>query len=164
MYHYSLAVKAKILLDGRNSSPRDMFFFSFPEDGVRGLFGEPPVPDLHEDVGDIMQYGIDWEAANDSTIMDQVLDNNPNEWENDNPFRPGQASQPGQLSYVPCDAPGCPLSPFEVQELNIRLAAAEDTTTRNMAMRRKLWITALTLCGEIMARPGRQMWIHSMHV
>ncbi|RPD68732.1 hypothetical protein L226DRAFT_472992 [Lentinus tigrinus ALCF2SS1-7] len=149
--------------NGPNRSPRDMFFFSFPEDGARGLFDQPPEPDLSEEVGDISQYGVDWEVADNNAIMEHMLDNNKDEWQADNPFAPSTSAQPGQLSQVVCDAPGCPLSPFEVQELNIRLVATEDTASRVMAVQRKVWITAYELCEEIMGRPGCNMWMNSVH-
>ncbi|KAI0687882.1 hypothetical protein C8T65DRAFT_712118 [Cerioporus squamosus] len=122
------------------------------EDGLRGLVPHP-VPD--EAVDDISQYGIDWEANNNPAIMDHLLANNPQEWDDTNPFRPSSHTGPSQFSYVQCEAPGCPFYLSELQELYARLAAEVDLQSKNMTMRRMVWEVAFKICEEILDRPGR---------
>ncbi|KAF7322148.1 hypothetical protein MKEN_00738900 [Mycena kentingensis (nom. inval.)] len=70
----------------RNRSPRDMFFFSLLEDGPRGS-DHLPKP-AEEVVEDPATYGIDWDAAQDPRLMQHLLENNPEEWDEHNPFGP----------------------------------------------------------------------------
>ncbi|KAF7364508.1 hypothetical protein MVEN_00319500 [Mycena venus] len=87
----------------RSRSPRDMYIFNMLQDGPRGLEyrAEPP----SDDVEDPTTYGIDWDVADDSTLMTHLLDQNPQDWDEHNPFSPRQDALP----HVPCDAPDAPL-------------------------------------------------------
>lgn len=147
-----LALMLTTLIGARNRSPRDMFFFSCYEDGLRGLVPRP-LPD--EPVQDITQYGVDWEVNNNPAVMNHLLAHNPQEWDNDNPFHSAAHGGPSQFSYVECDAPGCPLYIHEVQELHMRLSATVDLQSKHMMVRRMVWENALAICGEILVRPGR---------
>ncbi|TFK78252.1 hypothetical protein K466DRAFT_507584 [Polyporus arcularius HHB13444] len=140
------------LRDQRNRSPRDMFFFSCYEDGLRGLVPRP-VPD--EPIDDISQYGVDWEANNNPAVMNHFLTHNPHEWDDSNPFRPSTDTGPSRFSYVACEAPGCPFYLPELQELHMRLLGSVDLQSKNMMMRRMVWEKAYTICEEILDRPGR---------
>lgn len=129
-----------------------MFLFSLLEN-PRGL-EQAGRPENDEDVGDGREYGIDWDAAADSRLMNHLLANNEAEWDTQNPFLPPTSTAPSTFSNVPCDPPNCPLLPAEIQELNFRLAAAVDVQSRNMSLRRLVWTTAFGLCGEILQRRG----------
>ncbi|KAJ7893142.1 hypothetical protein B0H14DRAFT_3105081 [Mycena olivaceomarginata] len=111
---------------------------------IRGERNRSPQPD-DEHVEDPYTYGIDWDVANDSTFMNQLLDQNPQDWADRNPFAPGLDT----LSHVPCDAPNCPFTPEEVLELDRRLATVVDVRSRSMHVRRLVWAAALGICNEI---------------
>ncbi|RPD56394.1 hypothetical protein L226DRAFT_443977, partial [Lentinus tigrinus ALCF2SS1-7] len=133
----------------RNRSPRDMFFFSCFEDGLRGLV---PQPLCDEPVDDIAQYGVDWEVNNNPALMDHLLAHNPQEWDAENPFHPAAYSGPPQFSYVECETPGCPFYEHELQELHMRLARSIDLQSKHMMVRRMVWEKAFEICGEILGR------------
>lgn len=127
----------------RNRSPHDIFTFSQLQDGPRGL--EQLVEPVDEEVEDPNTYGIDWDVANDATLMTHLLTENPQEWEERNPFAPGL----DDLSHVPCDAPGCPFTLEQVRYLDERLSAAVDIHSRNMNVRRLVWRAAMGICSEL---------------
>lgn len=113
------------------------------QDGPRGLEYRREPEDEH--VEDPYTYGIDWDVANDSTFMNHLLDQNPQDWADRNPFAPGLDT----LSHVPCDAPNCPFTPEEVLELDRRLVIVVDVRSRSMHVRRLVWAAALGICNEI---------------
>lgn len=125
-------------------SPREMFVFSMVHDGPRGMTFRPEPPS--EDVPDIAAYGIDWEVANDHRLMNHLLQENPQDWSEDNPF----AGAPATLSHVPCEPPNCPLTPQQVESLDQALAERVDVTSRSMDTRRLVWIEALNICRHFM--------------
>ncbi|KAJ7063792.1 hypothetical protein B0H15DRAFT_794718 [Mycena belliarum] len=127
----------------RNRSPRDMFLFSMLQDGPRGL--EHRSQPMAEDVDDPGTYGIDWEVADDPTLMNHLLVENPQDWEERNPFAPGLDT----LSHVPCDAPNCPLTPEQVRDLDVRLGAIVDVRSCSMHVRRLVWQAAMGICSEL---------------
>ncbi len=123
-----------------------MYFVSLIRDGPRGLEGVAQ----EEDIGDIAEYGIDWAAADDPRIMDHLLEREADAWDSENPF----AAPPKQRPHVPCDGPGDFFSPWEVQELTMRLHQTLGglLATRNMEVRRQIWIVAFEICGDIIAK------------
>lgn len=136
----------------RNRSPADMFFFSLVQDGARGVsFDREPVD---EQVDDPQAYGVDWDVADDPQLMAHLLENNPQDWDESNPFQVA----PSSFSDVPCEAPGCPFTLEEVALLNESLAADPqvDLSSRNMQMRRRLWVVALNVCIGIWQRRSAQ--------
>jgi hypothetical protein len=110
-----------------------MFVFSMVQDGPRGLqqIFEP----VDEVVEDIASYGVDWQVANEPRLMQHLLEQNPQDWENENPFR----APPAQLSDVPCEPPNCPFTPEQVALLDETLRGRVDVTSRNMGIRRLVW-------------------------
>lgn len=124
-------------------SPNDIFFFSMVEDGPRGITAHSV--DLDEDIGDPAVYGIDWDVADDVNLMHHLLDNNPQEWEHDNPF----AMQPSTLSHVPCDPPDAPFALGALDLLMTHLHDKVDLTSRSMAVRRLVWQEALLFCRDL---------------
>ncbi|EIW54228.1 uncharacterized protein TRAVEDRAFT_131812 [Trametes versicolor FP-101664 SS1] len=132
----------------RNRSPRDIFLFSMVQDGPRGLtLAQAPTD---EDIGDPATYGIDWTVADDPVLMQHLLDNNPQDWEDENPFRVGGG--PTRLSEVLCVPPNCPLNADELQSLQDALRMQVDLTLRSMDIRRIVWQTAFHLCDEILSQ------------
>jgi hypothetical protein len=138
------AHKLQIRGEGQHS-PRELYLFGMVRQGPRGI--ERFLAPVGEDVEDVGNYGVDWEVADDEQFMEHLLDNNPQEWEDENPFTP--ATMPGKLSEVICDPPNCPLLPQQVQILNRELAHHFDLLSRNMQYRRLLWVHALSTCSQL---------------
>ncbi|KAJ7604059.1 hypothetical protein FB45DRAFT_983870 [Roridomyces roridus] len=126
----------------RNRSPRDIFLFSMLQDGPRGL--EHRVDPIEDEVDDPDTYGIDWDTANDPTLMNHLLTQNPHEWEEQNPFAPGLDN----LSHVPCDTPDSPFTVAEINELDRRLGLRVDLQSRSMHVRRLVWREAMEICSH----------------
>lgn len=119
-----------------------MFLFSLLQDGPRGIQAHPTPPE--EDLQDIAAYGIDWDVVADPLVMDHLLQNNPQERANPNPFDTSRG--PATLSDVPCEPPNCPFSDAQVQWLDNVLSQCVNLHSRNMDVRRAVWIEALSLC------------------
>ncbi|KAF7333869.1 hypothetical protein MVEN_02344000 [Mycena venus] len=121
-----------------------IFRFGANTDGPRGLEyrAEPP----SDDVEDPTTYGIDWDVADDSTLMTHLLDQNPQDWDEHNPFSPGQDA----LSHVPCDAPDAPseLTREHIAALDAELASTFDTSSRNMHVWRLVWMKAMEIFNQ----------------
>ncbi|KAJ7882207.1 hypothetical protein B0H14DRAFT_3756899 [Mycena olivaceomarginata] len=127
----------------RDRSPRDIFFFSMYHDGPRGLeYRQDPID---EPIDDPTLYGIDWDVADDPTLMNHLLVQNPQDWADGNPFAPGI----DRLSHVPCDAPDCPFSAEQVAELDQRLASEVDLRSRSMHVRRLVWAAAFRIANNM---------------
>jgi hypothetical protein len=120
-----------------------MFFFSVLDDGPRGLNGprQNMEGDQDEFEGeDISLYGIDWE--------DEVLVTHHHQYNPillDNPF----GTAPSTLSEVECTPPDCPLSAEGILQLDHYLPQVLDISSRNMVIRRSIWIEALRICSHI---------------
>ncbi|KAL7279789.1 hypothetical protein ACG7TL_002586 [Trametes sanguinea] len=114
---------------GGARSPRDMFIFGMLEHGAHGIEGfmleEPTVEDLEH-------YGVDWEAMDDPVLMSHFEQHNPSSASGGAPFQ--AVTVPPHLSDVPCQAPGCPLSPEQVQALDSRLASLVDLSSEDMGV------------------------------
>ncbi|KAJ6575999.1 hypothetical protein DFH09DRAFT_1246525 [Mycena vulgaris] len=126
----------------RGRSPRDMFMFSMLQDGPRGL--EYSAQPIEEAVEDPSTYGIDWDVANDPGLMTHLLDQNPQDWSERNPFAPGLDT----LSHVPCEPPNSPFTVEQIAFIDAELAAEVDVTSRSMHVRRVVWTKAMELCNR----------------
>ncbi|KAJ7220271.1 hypothetical protein GGX14DRAFT_532855 [Mycena pura] len=124
----------------RSRTPRDMFVFSMVQDGQRGIGHMYDTVD--EPVDDNASYSVDWDVADDSRLMAHLLHENPQDWEDENPFH----GQPAQLSDVPCEPPNCPFTPAQVELLDRTLRDRVDVQSRNMEMRRLVWREAFNIC------------------
>ncbi|KAJ7197850.1 hypothetical protein C8J57DRAFT_1206251 [Mycena rebaudengoi] len=124
----------------RQRSPRDIFLFSMLQDGPRGVEHAADVVD--EPLDDLTMHGIDWDVANNPTLMQHLFAENPQEWEDRNPFAQG----PDQFSHVPCDAPDAPFLPEQITYLDQQLALAVDRNSHSMHVRRAVWKEAFRLC------------------
>ncbi|KAJ7741800.1 hypothetical protein DFH07DRAFT_750760 [Mycena maculata] len=126
----------------RTRSPRDIFLFSMVHDGPRGL--ERFVDAPNEDVDDPSTHGIDWDVVDDPTLMRHHLMQNPQEWEERNPFAPGVED----LSDVPCEAPNSPFSTEQIVYLDHELAAVVDLMSRSMHVRQLVWKEVFRICNS----------------
>ncbi|KAH9948437.1 hypothetical protein B0H21DRAFT_690181 [Amylocystis lapponica] len=131
----------------RQRSPRDMFFFGMLQEGPRGFSAFMPSGDIELNPLDISSYGVDWDVMDDPVLMAHHLTHNPHEWEDENPFVP--ATTPVNLSEVVCDPPNCPFSPEQMIMFTSMLHLSTDSTSRNMNVRRLVWLEALHICREI---------------
>lgn len=130
---------------GPDCSPRDMFLFGMLQDGPRGLeHATSHTADDHLNEEEMALYGIDWEAQQDPILMNQVLENEPQDWEDDNPFQ--TVSSPDHMAEVICDPPGCPLIADQVLSLDLQLSTRIDLTSRDMEVRKLIWVEALDIC------------------
>ncbi|KAJ7641395.1 hypothetical protein FB45DRAFT_739035 [Roridomyces roridus] len=125
----------------RSRSPCDMFLFSMVQDGPRGLEYRAPT---NENIDDPTTYGIDWQAADDSQLMDHHLRQNPQEWEERNPFSSG----PDVHSHVPCEPPNSPFSHDQIALLDQQLSLVVNVHSRTMGVRHRVWVEALRICNE----------------
>lgn len=131
----------------RERSPRDMFLFSMIQDGPRGIV---PLPEsLEEDIEDPSMYGIDWEDADDPTLMNHLLTENPQDWVEENPFI--ASTGPPTFSHVPCESPNCPLSPDQVNTFDTTLATRVNIHSRSMEIRRLVWLEAANICRYLLS-------------
>ncbi|KAH9831802.1 uncharacterized protein C8Q71DRAFT_694810, partial [Rhodofomes roseus] len=130
------------------------FIFGMVENGARGIGAARDVrvqrhgPFEDTAVDDPQSYGIDWETLDDPMLMAHHLDNNPDEWESTNPFSAG-SNRPNELSVVECEAPNCPFSQAEIAALDAELALRVDNMSREMNVRRLLWVEALRICQQL---------------
>ncbi|KAK6984673.1 hypothetical protein R3P38DRAFT_3332768 [Favolaschia claudopus] len=130
----------------RERSPRDLFTFRMLREGPRGISSFLAAED--EEIEDINEYGIDWEANAEPELMAHLFENNPDERTNNtDPF--ASSSTPANLSEVLCEPPGCPFTPRQLQLLDLRLDASVDLFSRNMNVRRLVWVRALQIAQEI---------------
>ncbi|KAJ7753657.1 hypothetical protein DFH07DRAFT_744337 [Mycena maculata] len=126
----------------RTRSPRDMFIFSMLQDGPRGL--ERMAQPVDEPVENPLTYGIDWDIADDPQLMNHLLRENPQEWEEQNPF----ANGPETHSHVPCEPPNSPFALEQIAHLDQRLATVVDVRSRSMGVRRLVWQEAFRICNN----------------
>ncbi|KAF7292319.1 hypothetical protein HMN09_01215600 [Mycena chlorophos] len=80
--------------------PRNMIFFSLLQDSLWEI--ESADEPVEPDIGDPALYGIDWDVVEDACLMEHLRLENPQDWDDRNPFAAGT---PENLSHVPCDAP-----------------------------------------------------------
>jgi hypothetical protein len=128
----------------RTRSPRDMFLFSQVQDGPRGIQHLVPTPP-DEIVDDPALYGIDWEVIDNPLLMNHLLEYNPQEWDDKNPFTAG----PPNMSEVRCEPPNCPFTDNQVDYLDESLSLRVDVHSQSMQVRRLVWIEALSICTQI---------------
>ena len=134
----------KIQLDGeRRSSPRQLFLLSSLKDGVRGL----PPQDEHPEGYTL--YGVDWEANEDPRLMRHHQENNLEDRERNTPH-----GQPDRVNEVVCEPPACPLSNEQVEELMARLTMVVDVESKDMSVRRVVWVMALESFSQLIGGGG----------
>ncbi|KAJ7780762.1 hypothetical protein DFH07DRAFT_865221 [Mycena maculata] len=126
----------------RTCLPRDIFPFGLLQDGPWGL--KHMVQPIDELVNDLQTYGIDWEVANNTLLINHLLCENPHKWEEHNPFATG----PETHSHVSCEPPNSPFTPAQIAHLDQRLAAVVDLHSRNMGVHRLVWQEAFRICNK----------------
>jgi hypothetical protein len=132
----------------RNASPREMFLFGMLRDGPRGLeYLASPVEDQAMDEDELAVYGVDWEAQSDTSLMNHLLENDPQDWEDDNPFE--TISMPETMAEVICDPPRCPFGSEQRNALDQQLMEQVDMHSRDMQVRKLVWAKALEICRNI---------------
>ncbi|KAF8143671.1 hypothetical protein K438DRAFT_1911038 [Mycena galopus ATCC 62051] len=120
--------------------PHDIFFFSQLQDGPCGL--ERMVSPLEEEVEDPSTYGIDWDVRDDSTLMQHHLVQNPEEWDERNPF----STEPLRFLAIPLIL----LSLMSRSLIFDReLAAVVDLTSRSMTVRKLAWQHVFEICTRL---------------
>lgn len=97
-----------------------------------------------EEPEDYAMYGINWEAMDESHLMEHHRENNPEEESN-----PPLHQHPAWINEVVCEPPNCPLTEGQVEWLEGELASAVDWRSNDMEIRRILWVTALKLCVKL---------------
>ncbi|CDO75561.1 hypothetical protein BN946_scf184858.g1 [Trametes cinnabarina] len=134
----------------RAASPRELFMFGMLRHGPRGIervLDAAAADDLGD--GDPADYGIDWDAINDTTLMAHHVAHNPSTaiQVSDSPF--GPSSGPEHLTEVICNPPGSPLSAAQLARLDSHLAYHCDLATGDMQVRKLIWIAALQFCRQL---------------
>ncbi|KAJ6615343.1 hypothetical protein B0H10DRAFT_1801472, partial [Mycena sp. CBHHK59/15] len=131
----------------RKHSPRDLFLFGMLREGPRGI-SSFLMPE-EEEIEDINEYGVDWEATQEPELMAHLFENNPHERADTTADPFVSASTPPNLLEVLCEPPNCPFTPAQLQLLDVRLHASVDLFSRNMNVRRLVWQSALEIMCSI---------------
>lgn len=126
----------------RGRSPRDRFLFGTVEEGQRGF----SIDEEEVDIGDVAEYGVDWEDLGDAALLNHLLENNPHE---ENGRIDNVHYVPENMNEVICTPPDCPFTVGEVRFLDEQLRGRVDVTSHNMLMRRTMWIEAVQICGAL---------------
>lgn len=128
----------------RQRSPKDMFVFGMMQNGIRGFGSEEGEEDVIEDIDG---YGVDWEDYEDDSVLAHHHAHNPFAV-SDNPF---QAHHPHHLSHVEIDLPNNPFTTAQTEFLEAELSQLPYRHSQVMTDRHLLWVSALSLCNEIVA-------------
>ncbi|KAF8134872.1 hypothetical protein EV363DRAFT_1160056 [Boletus edulis] len=129
----------------RHLSPHALFIQGTIERGQRSIFL------VEEDIGNIDEYGIDWQDLDTRCLRTHHDTNNPNSDEADQPNpNPFVISQPEQLSHVGVPDTFSPLADqLRDEEFQRRLQLLLDRTSADMQSRRLLWIEALAIAQDM---------------
>ncbi|KLO08812.1 hypothetical protein SCHPADRAFT_916842 [Schizopora paradoxa] len=123
----------------RGQSPREMFMFGMLEEGPRGI-------DFDDNIGDVAEYGVDWEGLEDQNLMGHLLENNPHEHGGDLL----NVHAPAVMNEVVVLQPNCPFTVEQLALINDRLRArAVNLNSTDMLMRRRMWIEAFDICNTM---------------
>ena len=106
---------------GRRRSPWEIFFTSLLQDGPCGLRLDT----------------ANQTAFEGGSFLDHSATTNP------------LLTGPSSFSHVDIEAPGCPLSGDELQELDSWLQARDDESIRCMTYQKSVWIDALDFCSRL---------------
>lgn len=135
-----------------NKSPAEMKYVDTLLHGGRGF---PPISDEPEEMEDVAEYGIDWDAYDDARLRaHHTAQNTPDGFGEDalvhadNPFVM-HAPTPDSMNEVVVDEPGCPFSTDQVARLDEYLQ--QQPYDRSSPARVNLWSHALHYCRDILA-------------
>ncbi|KAF9237122.1 hypothetical protein BU15DRAFT_88844 [Melanogaster broomeanus] len=129
-------------------SPHAMFLDGVLECGQRSIF----VNGDTDDIGEIEEYGIDWNDLDNHQILRHHNNHNPEDTDEHaesgetNPF---VLNHPDQLSHVEVPDTSCPFSSEELNTFHQCLQPLLDHTNSDMQSRRLLWIEALAIATAI---------------
>ena len=107
-------------------------------DGIHGL------PPEEEHPADYASYGVDWEAIEDPRFATHG-EETPGDENGD--------AHPEWINEVICEPPNCPLTDVHVERLIERLGAVVDIRSKDMDVRRVVWVEALGLFMRIIQDP-----------
>lgn len=123
----------------RPRCPEQMFYFGMIQNGPRGISTLRVEPPLEEDIPNLEEYGVDWEALEDEELMEHHLETND--------FVPVGA--PPEMAEVFVEPFDCPLNPAQVRQLNEHMVGEVDVNSNDMLVRRRMWVVALTKCRSL---------------
>ncbi|KAH7917752.1 hypothetical protein BV22DRAFT_1076641 [Leucogyrophana mollusca] len=118
-------------------SPQEMFLQGMVEHGQRAV-----VVAVDEDIGDIAEYGVDWNDIDNHNVRNHHDTFNPQDDHLSNPF---VSNQPDRLSHVDIPNARCPLSPEQVEVFDTHLQTLPYRGQPDMESRRLLWIEGLDM-------------------
>ncbi|KAG1735604.1 uncharacterized protein EDB91DRAFT_1238212 [Suillus paluster] len=124
----------------------DLFFFSMIQNGARGY--DPTLLPGDSEVGEIQEYGIDWEDYDDDGIRNHHDDANTTD-SDDQAQNPFFTHRPQHLSDIHVPETYSPLSFQQVEHLDDYLAGHLDNGSQSMDRRRSLWVDALNFCVDM---------------
>lgn len=143
----------------RRRSPYDRFIFGTIEHGPCGISNFLAAEDKDdEDVDDLEAYGVDWEVHNNAALMAHLLERCKEEegatiLSRDDNSMGGVTQQsrgwPVRMANVPCKPPNNPFSEVQIHILLERLTQVTDVYSREILVRRQVWIAALRIINEL---------------
>ncbi|KAF8337808.1 hypothetical protein F5887DRAFT_890337 [Amanita rubescens] len=123
----------------KNRAPRDMFL-----SGLRERLNVDGVWRQEDDIENVGEFGIDWEGVEDEELIRELQSRG------ENPF---DDYAPDNMNDVPCEAPDCPLTRPQVEELDYILQEVFDRDTHDSDVKTAIWIRALTWCHDLFNQP-----------
>ncbi|KAJ3017756.1 hypothetical protein NUW54_g513 [Trametes sanguinea] len=128
------------------ASPHKLFMFGMHRHGPRGIervLDAAAADDLGD--GDPANYGINWDAIDNTTLMVHHLTHNLSTTlqGSDSPF--GPASGPEHLTEVICNPSGSPLTSAHLTRLDSQLAYHCDPATSDMQECKLVWIAGFAV-------------------
>jgi hypothetical protein len=150
--NHKMSIPGQQLGEG-SKTPAELCWFSMLQDGARGFSPlnanefEPMQDNVEAE--NIDEYGVDWEAYQNTQIQEHHTAANPTDPFPQNPF---VAHTPETLSMVEVEESRCPFSDEDlaVFQQNFMQLPAAVLTSRDMADRKQVWHWALSLCREIL--------------
>ncbi len=134
-------------------SPADLRWFSLLRDGAQG-FGpsaqhfEPLEDTVSPD--EVAEYGIDWDAYNNSQIHDHHSANNSTDQFSENPFI---SHYPDKFNIVDVQESRCPFTSEELNVFTYNFSILPESLrlSRDLSDLKQVWILALEICKQIKA-------------
>lgn len=120
----------------KNMAPRDMFLV-----GLSKRLAVINVGGQDENIGDVAQFGIDWEGLEDEDLIRELQERGE-----ENPF---DNYAPDRLNEVPCEPPHCPLTRDQVDGLDAFLQTQFNMQSNNVDEKTGIWTRALMWCRDL---------------
>ena len=93
-----------------------------------------------EDIEDLAKFGVDYDAVEDSVLIDHL------QARDGNPF---DDHAPNHFNEVRCEAPEPPLTVDQLRVLDDTLRTDFDLATKNMEVWKLIWDRALRVCHAV---------------